>query len=162
MPVPQASLDVPADERAANRKQISFEEKESCRWLEMMQNGEQIARSMPQTRFVMLADSEADMAELMLTVVAWRVEYLKGACRADGGSPCTEYFSESEWMAVMIFLTRRPVDVSKPPTMEEFMKAIAQLGGYINKKSQGPPGSQTIWRGMSRFSTIVEAYLAFS
>lgn len=98
----------------------------------------------------------------MLTVVAWRVEYLKGATRSDPDSSCEKYFTQGEWMAIMIFLTRRRVDPTKPPTMKVFMTSIAQLGGYINKKSRGPPGSKTIWRGMSRFETIVEAYAAFS
>lgn len=97
----------------------------------------------------------------MLAVVAWRVEYLKGATRHDGESPCTVYFSEDEWMAIMMFLTKRPVDPKSPPTMQAFGKSIAILGGYIDKKSQGPPGSKTLWRGMSRFSTIVEAFVAF-
>lgn len=97
----------------------------------------------------------------MLAVVAWRVEYLKGATRHDGQSPCTVYFSDNEWMAITIFLTKRPIDPKSPPTMEAFGKSIAILGGYIDKKSQGPPGSKTLWRGMSRFSTIVEAFLAF-
>jgi len=33
--------------------------------------------------------------------------------------------------------------------------------GYINKKSQGPPGSKTLWRGMAQFETIVDAYRIF-
>ena len=97
----------------------------------------------------------------ILSVVAWRIEYLKGATRSDPESSCEKYFTPGEWMAIMIFLTRRRVDPKKPPTMKEFMTSIAQLGGYIDKKSQGPPGSKTIWRGMSRFETIVEAYAAF-
>lgn len=97
----------------------------------------------------------------MLTVVAWRVEYLKGATRSDPDSSCEKYFATSEWIAIMAFL-RRPVDRTKPPTMREFMISIAQLGGYINKKSQGDPGSKTIWRGMARFDTIIEAFAAFN
>ena len=97
----------------------------------------------------------------MLTIVAWRVEYLKGATRSDPDSSCEKYFTKDEWMSVMIFVTRRPVDSNTPPTMVNFMTAIAELGGYINKKAQGPPGSKTIWRGMSRFEIIVQAYQAF-
>lgn len=97
----------------------------------------------------------------MLAVVAWRVEYLKGATRHDGQAPCTDYFSDDEWMAIMMFLTKRPVDPKSPPTVEAFGTSLAILGGYINKKSQGPPGSKTLWRGMSRFATIVEAFAAF-
>ena len=98
----------------------------------------------------------------ILSVVAWRIEYLKGATRSDPESSCEKYFTPGEWMAIMIFLTRRRVDPKKPPTMKEFMTSIAKIGGYIDKKSQGPPGSKTIWRGMSRFETIVEAYAAFN
>jgi hypothetical protein len=97
----------------------------------------------------------------MLTVVAWRVEYLKGATRSDPDSSCEKYFAAGEWIAIMAFL-RRPVDRANPPAMREFMISIAQLGGYINKKSQGDPGSKTIWRGMARFDTIVEAFAAFN
>ena len=58
------SLDVPARERKAERKRACFEEKESHRWLDMMQSGEQIARSLPETQFVMVADSESDIGEV--------------------------------------------------------------------------------------------------
>lgn len=97
----------------------------------------------------------------MLIVVAWRVEYLKGATRSDPDSSCEKYFTAGEWIAILAFL-RRPVDRKSPPTLREFMISIAQLGGYINKKSQGDPGSKTIWRGMARFDTIVEAFAAFN
>ncbi len=332
------SLDVPAEERKKNRKQACFEEKESARWLEMLQRGEQIARSVPNTKFVIVGDSESDIGEIfceasdlaqncdfiirrshphsiksavdsatgksidaktvdealsqaqwrteqlievserdaptrpddkkrarkqertaretsvslraitielagprrpgggslrdvtlnvvevlelspiadeppirwvlfttrpiltienllsitggyclrwpvelffktlksglkiedmkyetleryyvafsMLTVVAWRVEYLKGICRTDPEGSAQKYFTPSEWMAIMAFL-RKPVDPSNPPTTKEFMIAIAQLGGYINKKSQGDPGSKTIceaWRVLTLLS----------
>jgi len=54
------------------------------------------------------------------------------------------------------------LELTKPPTVRELMISIAQLGGYINKKSQGDPGSKTIWRGMARFDTIVQAFAAFN
>jgi hypothetical protein len=97
----------------------------------------------------------------VLSVVGWRVEYLKGATRADPQSSCEKYFPPHEWMAIVSFVNRQPADPKHPPTTREFMFLIAQLGGYINKKSQGDPGSRTIWRGMSRFDIIVEAYAAF-
>jgi len=102
------------------------------------------------------------IAFAMLSVVAWRVEYLKTAARTDPESSCEKYFTEAEWVAVTTFVTRPPVDRSAPPTMGEFLVRIAQLGGYINKKSQGPPGSRTIWRGMRQFETIVQAFTVFS
>ena len=97
----------------------------------------------------------------MLTVVAWRIEYLKGATRSDPDSSCEKYFSPQEWIAIMAFLGR-PIDRENPPTLRTFMLSIAQLGGYINKKSQGDPGSTTIWRGMARFDMIVQAFAMFN
>ncbi len=98
----------------------------------------------------------------MLAAVAWRVEYIKTAARSSPESPCEDYFSSTEWKSIFAFVKRAVPDPSAPPTIAEFLLLIAQLGGYINKKSQGPPGSKTIWRGMAKFDTIVQAYQIFS
>jgi hypothetical protein len=45
--------------------------------------------------------------------------------------------------------------------MQEFTLLLAKLGGYLNKKGQGPPGSKTIWRGLRRLEAYREAYEAF-
>lgn len=102
------------------------------------------------------------VAFAMLSVVAWRVEYLKGAARNDEESSCEKYFTRDEWMAIVMFAKRKRPDPKKPPTTGEFLRIVAQLGGYINKRSQGPPGSKTIWRGMRDFEIITEAYLVFN
>jgi hypothetical protein len=98
----------------------------------------------------------------LLAVVAWRVEYLKTAARIEPDAPCSKYFPERQWVPIVIFQTQTAPDKEHPPTLQQFMKMIAMLGGYINKKSQGPPGSKTIWRGMSRFETIVKAFQTYS
>ena len=97
----------------------------------------------------------------MLSVVAWRIEYLKTAARAKPDTRCSDYYQLPEWMAIVAFVTRKQPDPSCSPTMGDFVIMIAQLGGYINKKSQGPPGSKTLWRGMAQFETIVDAYKIF-
>ena len=33
---------------------------------------------------------------------------------------------------------------------------IAQLGGYLNRKCDGRPGFETLWKGYTRFSDMVE------
>ena len=62
----------------------------------------------------------------------------------------------------MMFVTKTRSNPAQPPTISELLVLIAQLGGYINKKSQGPPGSKTIWRGMRQFDTITQAYKIFN
>jgi hypothetical protein len=35
------------------------------------------------------------------------------------------------------------------------MIAIAQLGGYLNRKCDGPPGFESLWKGYARFHDMV-------
>jgi hypothetical protein len=46
------------------RRQGAFEERESARWLEMFQSGEQIARANPGTEYIVTGDSESDIYEI--------------------------------------------------------------------------------------------------
>jgi hypothetical protein len=34
--------------------------------------------------------------------------------------------------------------------------AIGRMGGHMNRKEDGMPGWQTLWRGMERLSLLVE------
>ena len=38
---------------------------------------------------------------------------------------------------------------------------IAQLGGFLARKSDGHPGATTIWRGLQRLNDIVRSWQAF-
>ncbi|MBI4623804.1 MAG: hypothetical protein HY736_11395 [Verrucomicrobia bacterium] len=35
------------------------------------------------------------------------------------------------------------------------MTSIAQLGGYLKRKCDGPPGFECLWRGYIKFETMV-------
>ena len=43
-------------------------------------------------------------------------------------------------------------------TTGEVILAVGRLGGHMNRKSDGLPGWQTLWRGMARLTTLVEGY----
>lgn len=51
--------------KAGDRKALPIEEKESLRWLEMHKHAQEIAQSHPDTQFVCVADSEADIFEVI-------------------------------------------------------------------------------------------------
>ena len=53
-------------ERAAKRKQTPIEEKESQRWIDMLRRAREEAGRLPETRVVCVADSEADIYELLV------------------------------------------------------------------------------------------------
>ena len=97
----------------------------------------------------------------MLMIVGWRVEYLKGAARHDPDASCEEYFSREEWQPAYLVHTDGGHLPAEPITISEFMLLIAELGGWQCKRSQGLPGSTTVWRGLRRMEANADAFQAF-
>jgi len=79
-----------ASERSAQRKHTPIEEKESQRWIDMMRRTHEEARLAPDTHFVAVADSEADIYELLVEAQAGpsQVDWIVRGCQnraVDGG-----------------------------------------------------------------------------
>jgi hypothetical protein len=70
-------------ERSAKRKQTPIEEKESQRWIDMLRRARDTARRAPETRVICVADSEADIYELLVEAQAEprEVEWIVRACQ---------------------------------------------------------------------------------
>jgi hypothetical protein len=100
----------------------------------------------------------ADRIETCLAidmVVAWRIYYLNKLGREVPDSPCTVYFEEAEWKALMVFTNQNPIPPAKPPTLREATRRVAGLGGFLGRKCDGEPGTQTLWLGLQRLDDIV-------
>jgi len=100
----------------------------------------------------------ADRIEACLAidlVVAWRIYYLNKLGREVPQAPCTVYFEEAEWKALMVFTTNNPVAPAQPPTLRDALRRVASLGGFLGRKSDGEPGTQTLWIGLQRLDDIV-------
>ena len=82
-------------------------------------------------------------------VVAWRIHYLTLAGRACPDLPCGILFAPWEWKAVAVVLRGKGAE-NIEPTLGEMIRDIGRIGGHLNRKSDGAPGTQTIWRGMVR------------
>jgi hypothetical protein len=101
---------------------------------------------------------QADRIEACLAidlVVAWRIYYLNKLGREVPQAPCTVYFEEAEWKALMVFTTDNHVAPARPPTLREAIRRVATLGGFLGRKSDGEPGTQTLWIGLQRLDDIV-------
>lgn len=82
-------------------------------------------------------------------IVAWRTLYV---CRLGRSCPdvsCEAVFEPAEWKSVWK-IVRREDPPSKPPSLGTMVRLVAQLGGYVNRKRDDPPGPQTIWIGLQR------------
>lgn len=40
--------------------------------------------------------------------------------------------------------------------LEFYVRAVARLGGYLDRASDTPPGTTVIWRGFSRLADLVD------
>ena len=52
---------------------------------------------------------------------------------------------------------RRLGQPNEPPRLNEVLRLIAQLGGFLARKSDGEPGVKTIWQGLQRVMDVTTA-----
>jgi len=46
--------------------------------------------------------------------------------------------------------------------MSRAIRMVASLGGFLGRKGDGEPGTQTLWLGLQRLDDISEAWKGFS
>lgn len=95
-------------------------------------------------------------------VVAWRIYHLAKLGRETPAVPCTVYFEDAQWKALLAYLTKNPVPPEQPPSLNEAMRLVASLGGFLGRKGDGHPGTQTLWLGLQRLDDITETYKVFA
>jgi len=93
-------------------------------------------------------------------IVAWRTLYV---CRLGRSCPeisCEAVFEPAEWKSVWK-VVRREDPPAEPPALGVFVRMVAQLGGYVNRKRDDPPGPQTVWIGLQRMHDFATCWLLF-
>lgn len=93
-------------------------------------------------------------------IVAWRTLYV---CRLGRSCPdvsCEVVFEPAEWKSVWK-VVRRQDPPAQPPALGDFIRLVAQLGGYVNRKRHDPPGPQTVWIGLQRMHDFATCWLLF-
>ena len=99
---------------------------------------------------------------LIANVVAWRLLWLTYLSRLDPELPCTVALEDHEWQALYCFIHKTPLAPDRPPTIQQALRWIAQLGGFLGRKSDGEPGVKVLWRGWRRLFDIVQSWLIFN
>ena len=90
-------------------------------------------------------------------VVAWRIYWLTKQGRETPDIPCDEFLSEDEWQVLWAHVYKEPPPAEAPP-IGQITPMIASLGGYLNRKRDGPPGTTTMWRGLIRLQAMAEGF----
>ena len=99
----------------------------------------------------------ADRIEACLAidmVVAWRIFHLTKLGRETPDVPCTVFFEEAEWKALNTYITQNPTPPERIPSLREAMRMVASLGGFLGRKSDGEPGTKSLWIGLQRLDDL--------
>ena len=111
---------------------------------------------------------------VLYMIVAWRILYLTWLGRNCPELPCSVFFEEVEWKSALA-VSRQPKpkkyggqqqgaatqEENEEPTLGEMIQIVAELGGHLGRKNDGPPGAQAIWQGLSRVRDFAIAWEAF-
>lgn len=96
----------------------------------------------------------------MYLIVAWRVHFLTMLGRECPELSCEAVLSPDEWKAVYTIVAQQPPP-QEPPTLGAMIPLIARLGGYLDRKHDGPPGPKAMWIGIQRMRDFTLAWSAF-
>ncbi len=95
----------------------------------------------------------------MLSILAFTLYYFIHIGRTNPDMSSSELLEKHEWQALLIKNKKANIadlEKIKAPTMGEALIMIAKIGGYMNRKKDGPPGILLIWRGWCRLSEIAD------
>lgn len=90
-------------------------------------------------------------------VVAWRILWLTYLARQEPDLPCTRALPEADWRLLQGLYAPSTATLEQPPTLQQAVRWIAQLGGFLARKHDGEPGVKTLWRGLRRLDDMVTA-----
>jgi hypothetical protein len=87
----------------------------------------------------------------ILTPTAMRLLWLRQTAQMAPDTPATEVISK-DVIQVVLSLDKRP---NATLTASDLWRTIARFGGYLDRKSDPPPGWQTLWKGWIYIQTIL-------
>jgi hypothetical protein len=91
-------------------------------------------------------------------IVAWRLLWLTYEARQHPDAPCDQVLETHEWQALYCHFHKTPHPPPEPPTLRQAVRWIAQLGGFLARKSDGEPGVQTLWQGLRRLHDMADMW----
>jgi len=95
---------------------------------------------------------------LMYSIIAVQIQHLTYLARQQPDAPYTEVISEEEWHVLYRIAYKTKTLPKQPATVNDVVLALAKLGGFLGRKSDGDPGAKVIWKGLQAFRTVFESY----
>lgn len=93
-------------------------------------------------------------------IIAWHVLYLTQLNRTAPDISCEAVFPPEQWQPVWLVVQKKPLP-EQPPRLGQFIRILAQLGGYNNRRTEPAPGAQVLWTACRRMFDMTLAWKAF-
>lgn len=94
----------------------------------------------------------------LMCIVAWRLHWLTYINRTAPDLPCSHILTTVEWQALYMRIHKTTKFPKILPTVHQSIRWIAQLGGFLGRKSDGEPGITVIWRGWQRLQDLAATW----
>ena len=94
----------------------------------------------------------------LYSIIAWRIFYATMLSRAVPEAPCTALLELEEWQALYCAIHRTPTPPPAPPSLRQAVHWLAQLGGFVGRRSDGEPGATVLWKGFQHLTDLTTMY----
>ena len=105
--------------------------------------------------------SEANRLKRYLTVmsiIAWRLFKITLLARTGPNTSVSTLLSATEWRVLYAKVHKGKTPPAQAPKVADAKIWIARLGGFLARKSDGVPGTTTLWRGWKRLTDLVDGW----
>jgi len=92
------------------------------------------------------------------SIIALQIMLFSYIARTRPDESCEICLTENEWKILYRVANKTKSLPDIMPTTQEAVVMIAKLGGFLARKSDGFPGVTVIWRGLTSFYAILDAY----
>ena len=89
-----------------------------------------------------------ERALVLYMIVAWRIGRLIRLGRTCPDLDASLFFHPDEIKGA--YLLAKKARPASAPTLNQMIRLIASLGGFLGRKSDGEPGAKTLWIGLQR------------
>jgi hypothetical protein len=89
-----------------------------------------------------------ERALVLYMIVAWRIGRLMRLGRTCPDLDASLFFHPDEIRGA--YLLAKKARPASAPTLNQMIRLIASLGGFLGRKSDGEPGAKTLWIGLQR------------
>jgi hypothetical protein len=129
----------------------------TCRWL--IERFHYVLKSGTKIEELQLKDAESlQKAIAVYSMAAFRVMQLVYESRHHPDVNCEVILTKAQWVTLYMLIHVNKQIPKQPPSLQQAVMWIGRLGGHLGRKSDGPPGLKTVWRGYQQLCHAASVY----